>query len=153
MITETSVVQPPPNSSFLLASQNTSLALQRTRMATDRTLMAVIRTSLSLISFGFTIYNLSKKLQSEQILKTDQTVPRFAIALVLLGIIMLVMGIIYHSQFMLQLRTDRAELIADHLINAKRRFPVSFTLLTAGLLLLLGVIAIISMVFHVGPLD
>jgi putative membrane protein len=153
MSTEPSVVQPPPNSSFLLASQNTSLALQRTRMATDRTLMAVIRTSLSLISFGFTIYNLSKKLQTEEILKIDQTVPRFAIALVLLGIIMLIVGIAYHLQFMLQLRADRAALIADHLICGERRFPVSFTLLTAGLLLLLGVVAIISMIFHVGPLD
>jgi putative membrane protein len=153
MIAEPSAQQPPANSSFLLASRNTSLALQRTRMAADRTLMAVIRTALSLISFGFTLYNIIQKLRSQNILKINGSVPRFGVALVLLGIIMLGVGIIYHAQFMYRLRNDRAELAADHLIRGEKPFPVSFTLVTAGLLFVLGIVAIVSMIFHIGPLD
>jgi putative membrane protein len=37
------------------------------------------------------------------------------------------------------------------LIHAESRFPVSLTLITAVILLLIGVAAIVSMVFGVGP--
>jgi putative membrane protein len=143
----------PANISFVSASVSTSLALQRTRMAADRTLMAIIRTALSLISFGFTIYNIIDKLQSQNILKISDAVPHFAVALVLLGIIMLVVGIIYHAQFMLQLRHERAQLIAQNVVPVGKSFPISFTMITAVLLFLLGVVAIVSMVFRIGPLE
>jgi putative membrane protein len=144
---------PPPNSSFELASQNTSLAFQRTRMAADRTLMAVIRTALSLISFGFTIFKLAQTLVAEKIINERLGIPHYAISLVLIGIIMLAIGIIYHVQFMLGLRTTRREMIEETLIHGKNPFPYSFTLLTATLLLALGLAAIISMLFHVGPFE
>jgi putative membrane protein len=143
---------PPANSSFLLASRNTSLALQRTRLAADRTLMAVIRTALSLISFGFTIFKLAESLQEEKILKFhENAIPHFGITLVLLGIIMLGIGIVYHVQFMIGLRTSRKELIGDALIHGKNPFPISFILVTAFILLALGLTAISSMIFGIGP--
>ena len=37
------------------------------------------------------------------------------------------------------------------LIHGESGFPVSLTLITALVLLLIGVLAIVSMVFHVGP--
>ena len=46
-----------------LAKRRTGMSFQRTRLSADRTLMAVIRTSLSLIGFGFSIYQIFKKLQ------------------------------------------------------------------------------------------
>lgn len=145
---------PPPNSSFELASRNTGLALQRTRMASDRTLMAVIRTSLSLISFGFTIFKVVQNLTAENILKLrGNSIPHFGISLVLLGIIMLAIGIIYHSQFMLRLRTERKQLIKNGLIRGQLPFPASFTLITALILLELGIAVIVSMIFHIGPLE
>jgi putative membrane protein len=143
---------PPANASFELASKNTSLSFQRTRLSADRTLMSVIRTSLSLISFGFTIFKLAQSLVEEKILKVREgSVPHFGVALVLLGVLMLVIGIIYHVQFMVGLRSSRKEMIEEGLIHGKNPFPISFILVTAVILLLLGFSAIASMVFGIGP--
>jgi putative membrane protein len=153
MTDEPVIATAPSNSSFELASRNTSLAFQRTRMAADRTLMAVIRTSLSLISFGFTIYKIAQNLAEEKILKIGESFPHFGISLVLLGIVMLAIGIIYHGQFMLGLRTERKRSIKEGLIRDKSPFPPSFTLITALILLGLGIAVIISMIFHIGPFE
>ncbi len=40
---------------------------------------------------------------------------------------------------------------AEGLIHGESRFPVSLTLITAVLLLLVGIAAIVSMIFNVGP--
>jgi putative membrane protein len=145
---------PPENRSFELASRNTGLAIQRTRMAADRTLMAVIRTSLSLLSFGFTISQIFKKLTESGVFKGSAAAgPRFGIALVLVGTMMLIVGIIYHGQFMLALRIARKGLIDDGLIRGKSPFPPSLTLITAVVLLVISLTASVSMVFHVGPFE
>jgi inner membrane protein YidH len=136
-----------------LASRRTGMSLQRTRMSADRTLMAVIRTSLSLIGFGFTIFQVFQKLYEAQVLKNSRAPRRFGEALVLLGITMLVVGIGYHTAFMLELRRRRNQLRADGLIHAESGFPVSLTLLVAIALLVIGVFAIFSMVYNLGPFD
>ena len=64
---------------------------------------------------------------------------------------MLVLGIIYHVQFMLGLRHLRESMREEGLIHGESVFPVSLTLITALILLIIGVAAIISMAFHVGP--
>lgn len=64
---------------------------------------------------------------------------------------MLVLGIVYHGQFMLALRISRRQLTKDGLIHGKSPFPPSLTLITAVVLLGISIAAIISMVFHVGP--
>lgn len=144
----------PPTISFELASRNTGLALQRTRLSADRTLMSVIRTSLSLISFGFTIFQVFRNLEKENVVKVASGPARhFGISLVLLGIIMLAIGIIYHAQFMLSLRVTRKQMTADGLIHGKSPFPPSFTFITALILFGLGISVIVSMVFHIGPFE
>lgn len=126
-----------------LSSRRTGMSFQRTRMSADRTLMSVIRTSLSLISFGFTIFQLFLKLADSNVLKEGTGVMRsFGASLVVLGILMLLSGIGYHSAFMLELRRQRKQLVADGLIHGESKFPVSFTLIVAILLLLLGLYAI-----------
>src|SRR5271156_771020 len=96
----------PDEISVELSSRRTGMSFQRTRLSADRTLMSVIRTSLSLISFGFTIFKLAQTLIEDKVLKqTEASVPHYGISLVLLGIIMLGIGIIYHIQFMFGLRT------------------------------------------------
>ena len=120
-------------------------------MSADRTLMSVIRTSLSLIGFGFTIFQVFQKLYEAQILKRAQAPRNFGEALVFLGVAMLTLGIVYHVKFMLELRRQRQQMRADGLIHAEARFPVSLTLITAALLLAIGLFAIVSMVFSVGP--
>jgi putative membrane protein len=134
-----------------LSSRRTGMSFQRTRMSADRTLMSVIRTSLSLIGFGFTIYQIFEKAHAAQILKSSTAPRNFGEALVFLGIGMLVVGIVYHVSFMLGLRRERQQLRADGLIHAESQFPVSLTLLVALILLIVGILAIISMVYDVGP--
>ncbi|MGA8585571.1 MAG: DUF202 domain-containing protein [Roseiarcus sp.] len=136
-----------------LAARRTGMAFQRTRLAEDRTLMAVIRTALSLIGFGFTIAQVFQKLRDQDII-TKAAAPRnFGLALVGLGIVMLVLGIVYHVQFMLGLRHLRESMRAEGLIHGESGFPVSLTLITALVLLVIGVGAILSMAFHVGPFE
>src|SRR6516225_2361314 len=87
-----------------LAARRTGMSFQRTRMSADRTLMSVIRTSLSLIGFGFTIAQVFEKLREQDVI-TKVAAPRnFGVALIALGILMLVIGIVYHIQFMAGLR-------------------------------------------------
>ena len=127
------------------------MSFQRTRMSADRTLMSVIRTSLSLIGFGFTIFQFFEKLREAGTLASAHAARNFGITLVALGIGMLVLGIVYHVQFMLGLRHVRREMTEDGLIHGESRFPVSLTLITAVILLIVGVAAIVSMMFNVGP--
>ena len=134
-----------------LSSRRTGMSFQRTRMSADRTLMSVIRTSLSLIGFGFTIFQVFQRLYEAQILKRAQAPRNFGQALVFLGVATLILGIVYHTKFMLELRRQREAMRADGLIHAESRFPVSMTLIIAVLLLAIGLFAIVSMVFGVGP--
>lgn len=127
------------------------MSFQRTRMSADRTLMSVIRTSLSLISFGFTIYQVFEKLRDAGTIAHAAAPRNFGIALVLLGIAMLVIGIVYHVQFMVGLREERKAMTAAGLVHGESHFPASLTLITAIALLVIGVIAIVSMIYPFGP--
>ena len=136
-----------------LASRRTGMSFQRTRMSADRTLMSVIRTALSLIGFGFTIFQIFKKLHEAQILKSSGAARHFGESLVYLGIGMLVVGVGYHLVFMLGLRRERQTLQRSGLIHAESQFPPSLTLLVAILLLGIGILAILAMATGMGPLD
>jgi len=141
----------PADPTTELASRRTGMSFQRTRLSADRTLMAVIRTSLALISFGFTIFQVFKKLKDIELLKSAAPALNFGLALVSLGTAMLVLGIIYHIQFMYGLRVERRRMAAADLIHAESVFPPSLTLVTALILLLIGGTAIVSMLFRIGP--
>jgi putative membrane protein len=133
-----------------LSSRRTGMSFQRTRMSADRTLMSVIRTSLSLISFGFTIFQFFGKLAETQGWGSAPA-RNFGVALVTLGVVMLVIGMAYHMAFMTGLRHEREAMRIEGLIHAQSRFPVSMTLIVAVLLLAVGLLAVISMMFHIGP--
>ena len=129
-----------------LAARRTGMSFQRTRMSADRTLMSVIRTALSLIGFGFTIFQIFEKAREAKLLANANAPRDLGIALVALGIGMLVLGIVYHIQFMIGLRKTRAEMAAEGLIHGESRFPASMILITALVLLAIGIAAIVSMV-------
>ena len=143
----------PAAASHELAARQTGMSFQRTRLSADRTLMSVIRTSLSLIGFGFTIYQVFQKMYEAQVLKNARAPRRFGETLVMLGISMLVLGIGYHVAFMLELRRMRTGMRNEGLIHGESQFPPSLTLIVAVLLLLVGILAIGSMLFHVGPFE
>ncbi len=129
------------------------MSFQRTRMSADRTLMSVIRTALSLISFGFTIFQVFQKLKDQEIITRAGAARNFGLALVGLGVGMLILGIIYHIQYMLGLRRLRQSMREEGLVHGESIFPTSLTLMTALALLIIGVGAIASMVFRVGPFE
>jgi putative membrane protein len=134
-----------------LSSRRTGMSFQRTRLSADRTLMSIIRTSLSLISFGFTIFQIFEKAYQAEIIKSAAAASTFGQALVLLGSVMLALGIVYHLRFMVELRRERAEMKADGLVHGDSAFPVSLTLLVAVALFVIGLFAVASTVFGVGP--
>jgi putative membrane protein len=146
-----SVLEDP---SVELSARRTGMSFQRTRMSADRTLMSVIRTSLSLISFGFTIYQFFQHLEETNTLNGGRHASRnFGLALVLLGVGMLILGIGYHLAFMRALRAQRQEMKVEGLIHGESQFPVSMTLIIALLLLLVGALALVSIVFKLGPFN
>jgi putative membrane protein len=160
MAPDDSISPRPPSSpkdplddpSVELSSRRTGMSFQRTRLSADRTLMAVIRTSLSLISFGFTIYQFFERLtQTNTISAGSGQARRFGLSLVLLGLVMLLVGIGYDIAFMSGLRSLRTQMAAEGLIHAETQFPRSYTLVVAFLLLAIGVLAVTSLAFHVGP--
>ena len=134
-----------------MSSRRTGMSFQRTRLSAERTLMSVVRTSLSMISFGFTIYSFFGHLQEEKVLERAHAPRNFGLALIALGVVILTVGIGYHLAFMRELRNERGHLAEEGLIRAQTHFPVSYTLIVAVLLLLLGVTAIADAVFHFGP--
>ncbi|BDU16635.1 DUF202 domain-containing protein [Lysobacter auxotrophicus] len=151
MSSQDSVVPTPTSTSTELASRRTGMAFQRTRLAADRTLMAVIRTSLSLISFGFTIHKAFERLKDMQVIEHAASARNFGLSLVVIGLLVLMMGIVYHIWFMLALRKQRGGLRTSGLIHGESPFPPSMTLVAAFLILALGLLTSISMIYHIGP--
>src|SRR5262245_27483890 len=99
-----------------LSSRRTGMSFQRTRMSADRTLMSVIRTSLSLIGFGFTIFQFFQKLKDAGTLAHAAAPRNFGVALVALGILMLIGGIIYHLKLLLHQRYQSDYMVAEGLV-------------------------------------
>ena len=75
----------------------------------------------------------------------------FGVALVALGMVLLTLGIIYHLRYMRELRAERTLMKREGLIHGESHYPVSLTLITAGLLWVLGLLAIAGMTFNVAP--
>ena len=144
---------PHADASTELSARRTGMSFQRTRMSADRTLMSVIRTSLSLIGFGFTIAQLFQKLREAGSLVSTGIGPirNFGTSLVGLGLVMLVVGIAYHLAFMAGLRRERASMKAATLVHGESRFPVSYTVVVALLLLVIGILAVASLLAGGGP--
>ncbi|MET0936591.1 MAG: DUF202 domain-containing protein [Luteibacter sp.] len=135
-----------------LSARRTGMSFQRTRMSTDRTLMSVMRTSISLISFGFTIGQFFAHLREANMLPHDSTAPRnFGVSLVALGVLMLVLGIVYHLHYMRQLRIERHAMKEEGLIHGESPYPFSMTLMVATVMLVLGILAIVSMTTQIRP--
>lgn len=120
------------------------LGYQRTRLAADRTLMAWIRTSVSMISFGFTIYKFFMYLRQSNLISGELTLhgPR-NLGLMLVGLGTLLMGLAIVEYLMYQRWLSR---------EMKVKFPLSTALLAAVLISLIGVLALINLLYNVGPI-
>ncbi|SNT04403.1 putative membrane protein [Sphingomonas laterariae] len=136
-----------------LSSNRTALSLFRTEMSSDRTLMSVIRTSLSLIGFGFTIFSFFHMLKQDFLAANvaENAPARFGGALVGLGVVLLLLGMINHVRSVLQLRHRRDRLFELGLIRHVSRFRVSTVMIVAIALLAIGLLAIVAIAFREGP--
>jgi putative membrane protein len=117
--------------------ESTRLAFERTRNSFENTMMSWIRTSTSLITFGFSIY---KFFQIEAPSEKQQNYligPReFALALVGIGLFSLLLATIENRQNIRSLGAQYA---------GKRR---SLSVLVAALISILGVFALLAMIFR-----
>ena len=138
--------------SSLPLEQNAALAVLRTRMSADRTLMSMIRAALALIGFGYTVALLFRGSTESTVMHGDTIAGRrFGIALVLVGILMLVLGILYRLTFLRESRRAWRQWAADGLTQSGSAFRVSLALMIAVILLAISVAAILGLVFNIGP--
>ena len=149
--TAIAVGEKPDHVSVELSSRRTDMSFLQTRMTADQTLMSVIRTSVGLMSFGFAMYEFFTRLTDHKMLTATAAPRNFGSALVYLGVGMIAVGIAFHVQFMWRLRRERREMRAAGLLHDENGFPLSFTLAVAFLLLFLGIGAVVSVSFGVGP--
>ena len=117
---------------------NTKLAVDRTQLAYERTLMAWIRTATSLITFGFSIY---KFFQVEPAGGASTGRPlfgprEFALLMISIGLVSLLMATLEH-------RSNLRALSAQYPGS-----PRSLARILAALISLLGLVALIAVVFR-----
>ncbi len=136
-----------------LASNRTAMAFARTRLASDRTLMSIMRTSISLIGFGFTIFQFFHTLGTKFLPgAVPSHAPRnFGFSLIVLGLVLLVFGIMAHVSFAKGLNARRAHLLEWGLVRHVDPQRVSLVTAIALGLFTLGLLAIASIMFRVGP--
>ena len=127
--------QTPP--SALALDDSTRLAFDRTRVAYERTMMSWIRTATSLITFGFSIYKFFQIEAPSHEQQHRLIGPRqFAFMLVSIGLVSLVLATLEHRQNLRALGARYA---------GKQR---SLTVVVAGLISLLGILALVAMIFR-----
>ena len=116
---------------------STTLAFDRTLVAYERTMLGWIRTATSLITFGFTIY---KFFQIEKGGGGPQNSligsREFAFAMVLIGLASLVLATVEYQHNMRLLRAQYPGR------------PRSLALVVAALIAVLGILALIGMIFR-----
>jgi putative membrane protein len=118
------------------AKQAPDLNVERTRLAHERTMMAWIRTALSLIGFGFTLYTLARTLGDQAPAAGGGWIsPRvLGTIMISMGLATLLMATLQHRASMKQLRREAPDL------------PLSLSAITAGMIALLGFLALAAVV-------
>ena len=118
---------------------STRLAYERTFLAHERTLMAWVRTSSSLITFGFSIYKFfeMEKGMGKGFSTTQVIGPRhFSMILIVIGVVALVLATVQHRG---QLKILKLEY---------EKVPVSTAWIVAGLISIMGLLAILAVIFR-----
>jgi uncharacterized membrane protein YidH (DUF202 family) len=114
--------------------------------------MAIVRTSLSLIGFGFTINQVFRELAGRHVLAGGQTTGRrLGLALLALGILFLLLGIISHAWFFRDLMRRRRWLLDQHLLHGITPYNPTPTFVAAALLLALGIVTLAAITIGVLP--
>jgi putative membrane protein len=114
----------------------TRLAADRTRLAYDRTLMAWIRTATSLITFGFTIYKFFQieggVVWQDRVLSATE----FSVLMIVFGLLSLIIATLEHRRDLNALKAEYPDI------------PRSSARVLAGLISLLGILALVTVFLH-----
>jgi putative membrane protein len=117
----------------------TQLALERTSLAHERTLMAWVRTAVSLISFGFTIYKFFQYMREQQSSEPIKRLlgPReFALIMISIGVVSLLLATLQNWQ------------LRKKLMERYHYGPHSMATVLAALISLLGIMALMAIIFR-----
>jgi putative membrane protein len=116
---------------------STRLAFDRTRAAYERTMMSWIRTATSLITFGFSVYKFFQIEAPGHQQQNRLIGPRgFAFMLVSIGLVSLLLATLEHRQNIRALGAQYAG-----------KQP-SLAMLVAALISILGILALVTMIFR-----
>jgi len=117
---------------------STRLAVDRTRLSYERTLMSWIRTATSLITFGFSIYKFFQIELAGGASRSDRLIgPReFALLMICIGLFSLLMATLQHRRDLNALRARYADI------------PGSLAKVVAALIAILGLLAMIAVIFR-----
>lgn len=116
---------------------STRLAYDRTRLAFENTMMAWVRTATSLITFGFSVYKFFQfDIKRGQEFSGSVGPREFGLMMITFGLVSLLAGTLQH---VMSLRQLRAEYPAT---------PRSMAALLAGLVSILGLVALIAVIFR-----
>jgi putative membrane protein len=116
---------------------STRLAVERTRLASERTLMAWIRTCTSLIAFGFTIFKFFQYLSTKEELRKPIVSPW------VVGVLMIVVGLTGLTLAWFQHRQEVKALKAEG-----GTMPYSISGIMAGLIAILGIVALVVVIWR-----
>ncbi len=116
---------------------STKLAYDRTRLAYENTMMGWVRTGTSLITFGFSVY----KFFQFEVAATEEVglliTPRiFGVIMIIFGMLSLLAGTVQHVMSVRQLRSQYPAI------------PRSLAAMLAGLISILGLLALIAAIFQ-----
>jgi putative membrane protein len=121
----------------IVLDTSTRLAYDRTRLAYENTMMAWVRTATSLITFGFSVYKFFQFDIKRAAEFTGMIGPReFGLMMIVFGLVSLLAGTFQHVTSMRQLRKQCP--------GVSR----SVAALLAGLVSILGIVALIVVLFR-----
>lgn len=135
-----------------LAACQASLAFERTLISLDQSLMGAIRTSLALLTFGFALIVFFDQIGGELGVNLRVPARNFGLCLLVIGIGLVGVGLLDHRKRFTDVCRKMDELHRRGLLREGcpyKRSSVSvlaLLLLTAGLLVILGILA------RIGPL-
>ncbi len=118
---------------------STRFSFERTLLSHERTLMSWVRTATSLITFGFSLYKFFQlevggplRGRPHQVIGTRE----FAMIMIAMGLFALLIATIQNWQYRKNLRKQHLQV------------PLSLTTLVAGLISVLGLLALVAAVFR-----
>ena len=125
------------------ANPATKLAVDRTRLAFERTMLSWVRMAISLISFGFSIpqfFHIARTglPESKDFVGPDE----FGLLLIVIGLLALLLVTLEHRASIEALRVQYP------MTEGYQSIPRSHASMLAGLIAVLGLLALVSIIIH-----